>query len=74
MDDDVAAFNSLSELLGRAIIVDHDIAPIFENIAVAEACRLGIPIVGAILNDVDSSGPYRYYTYSYSYEAATDDD
>ncbi len=35
---------------------------------------LGIPIVGAILNDVDSSGPYRYYTYSYSYEAATDDD
>ncbi len=29
------------------------------------ARMLGIPIVGAILNDVDSAGPYRYYTYSY---------
>jgi len=38
------------------------------------ARMLGIPIVGAILNDVDSSGPYRYYTYSYSYEVSSDDD
>jgi tyrosine-protein kinase Etk/Wzc len=34
---------------------------------------LGIPIVGAILNDVDREGPYRYYTYSYDvhYDEAT---
>ncbi len=38
------------------------------------ARMLGIPIVGAILNDVDSSGPYGYYTYSYSYEVSSDDD
>ncbi len=29
------------------------------------AQMLGVPIVGAILNDVDAAGPYRYYTYSY---------
>jgi len=38
------------------------------------ARMLGIPIVGAILNDVDSSGPYRYYTYSYAYEVSSDED
>ena len=38
------------------------------------ARMLGIPIVGAILNDVDSSGPYKYYGYSYSYEVSSDDD
>jgi capsular exopolysaccharide synthesis family protein len=37
------------------------------------ARMLGIPIVGAILNDVDREGPYRYYTYSYDvqYDEAT---
>jgi hypothetical protein len=33
---------------------------------------LGVPIVGAVLNDVEAEGPYRYYTYSYEvypYEA-----
>ncbi len=29
------------------------------------ARMLGVPIVGAILNDVEEGGPYRYYTYSY---------
>ena len=31
------------------------------------ARMLGVPIVGAILNDVDTRGPYRYYTYAYGY-------
>jgi Mrp family chromosome partitioning ATPase len=36
------------------------------------AQMLGVPIVGAVLNDVEAEGPYRYYTYSYEvypYEA-----
>jgi capsular exopolysaccharide synthesis family protein len=36
--------------------------------------RLPVRLLGAILNDVDSSGVYRYYSYLPGYEATSEDD